>query len=103
MYKQDTGICYDRLLDNDFGPFGDKPNLFEKLPYSDIGKTQNHASTTIGLPYNYRNICGEIENSPLFSSYGINNSCLNMPRETTSKYSVSPNDIFKMHLFTENP
>ena len=102
-YKEDTGICYDKLLDNDFGPFGDKPNLFEKLPYSDIGKTQNHASTTIGLPYNYRNICGEIENSPLFSSYGINNSCLNMPRETTSKYSVSPNDIFKMHLFTENP
>ena len=99
----DAGLCRDNALNNDFGPYGSKEPIMSKYPeYElDYGKTQNCAKNEIGLPFNYRTMCGNLDNKPLFGEYTIDYSCENDPIESHDKISENPGDIRKKHLLTK--
>ena len=102
-FDKDSGICHDLLLNNNYGPYGDKPPIMSKYPpaVNANGKVAFDASTEIGLPYNYQAICGTVDNAPLFDQYSIDNSCINEPTEPHGKVAKDPNDINTLHLLTE--
>ena len=103
QYDNDSGICHDVLLNNEYGPYGNKPPIISKYPPSlnEHGKVAFEASNEIGLPYDYGAVCGTVDNSHLFNEYNINNNCVNEEPEIHEKVSTNPNDIYTMHLLTE--